>query len=509
MGAFSFRVPGDDYRLIIEGTELYEEYLGETFTTNGWEDVHFNIVMENRTHGILEGFVRGEGGQFLEGIPEALVVLGNSSGDIFEAFTNESGFFYFESVPYGIDYQMTATPPEWLVFMDEVRPGYLSNTTFNITVDSPITVAEVFLPFREFDQVEWLDVAEVSPEGEEVPLGAPIVMVFSAPVNRTLLQEGLIMVPPVGGLEFNYHQEGSIVIVNHDPFTPNTTYHLTIEGGVLSENGAPMREFVPYSWQFTTGSEGETAIIFDMIVEVTEVKDVHFSVIGVTNLTLFIVIHDVGSFEIPSVASGIYETLVTGSNFEWNTSYSYHLSDSEGGEDIAPEFSDEFTTPEEPDEPPVWELYTAQVKVDLLMNWNITATGAPGQDVYLVIVDVGSLLLVETEPGNYMGEFEGSSFNWGETYSYHFSDEEDGADMAPTLSGSKTMPEEIIVDDDDVDDDTDDDTDDDDDGVKDFFRTTGLITSFCCVIVIILIIIVILLFILGGRKRRKEKEWEE
>ena len=140
------------------------------------------------------------------------------------------------------------------------------------------------------------------------------------------------------------------------------------------------------------------------------------------------------------------------------------------------------------------------------MNWEITVTGAEGLEVYIVITDVGSLLLDETESGVYKGTFEGSRFTWGETYDYHFSDEANGTNRAPELSGSRTMPEEIIVDDDDDDDDTD---DDDDDDVRDFLRRSGLIASFCCGIVIILIILVVLFLILGRRRRKEEREWEE
>ncbi|MBN1538838.1 MAG: hypothetical protein JW939_01740, partial [Candidatus Thermoplasmatota archaeon] len=106
MGGFAFRVPAGDHRLSVEATELYEEYLGEPFTTNGWNDLEMNVRLENRTSGILEGCVLGEGGPFAVGIPEAVVVLSNCSGPLFEVFANESGFFSFGPVPYGRDYRL-------------------------------------------------------------------------------------------------------------------------------------------------------------------------------------------------------------------------------------------------------------------------------------------------------------------------------------------------------------------------------------------------------------------
>ncbi|MGA1847896.1 MAG: Ig-like domain-containing protein [Thermoplasmatota archaeon] len=504
-GEFSFRVPAGEYRLVIMYNELYNDYLGDPFTTDGWTDIIMDAVLANRTYGDIEGHVIGQGGHFAEGIPEATIELSNETGVMASIVANETGHFSFESVPYGSEYRLDAFPPDWLLFMDGVRPGYLANSTYNVSISGPRAISEVLLPYREFDEVQWLDIAEVSPLGDNISVDAPIVIVFSDPVNRTTFEEGFSITPPVSGLSFNYPQGGSVAVLQHDPFLPNTTYGVIIEGGVLSAAGAPMREYAPYSWEFTTGSGGGVDLIFDVIVEVTEVKDVHFSVVGKSDLNLFVVIEEVGSFEIPSVLPGIYEVLVAGSNFEWNTTYSFHLSDAEGGEDIAPEFAGEFTTPEEPEGPPVWELYTAKIKVDSIMNWNITATGAPDLYVFLVVIDVGSVMLGEEEPGVYKGTMGGAQFEWGETYYYYFSDESEGLDLAPELAGSRTMPDEPIVDDDD----TDDDTGDDDDDLVDLLRRSGLFAGLCCGIVLMVIILAIILLIVGSRRGKKDADWEE
>jgi hypothetical protein len=88
-------------------------------------------------------------------------------------------------------------------------------------------------------------------------------------------------------------------------------------------------------------------------------------------------------------------------------------------------------------------------------DWTVEVDGEEGQDIWIVIDDVGSFKLEETSPGHYEAVISGDNFEEGETYTYHFSDEEGGPDRTGgTHSGSQDQPLVTPVDNDDDDDDS-------------------------------------------------------
>jgi hypothetical protein len=76
------------------------------------------------------------------------------------------------------------------------------------------------------------------------------------------------------------------------------------------------------------------------------------------------------------------------------------------------------------------------VELDENGNWVVEARGPEGQEVWIVIQGVGSFKLVEVQPNVYEVTILGSKFDSGKEYRYHFSDSEDGPDMASAYSGT-------------------------------------------------------------------------
>ena len=499
-GSFSFEALEGTYMIKVGGDELYEGYISEEFTVDGWEDHEIQVELLNRSHGMMEGYVFGDGGPFLgEGIPEAWVRLFDGEEMLLETITNESGSFFFEEVPYGDNYTLNATPPEWLAHLEGVRPGYRPNSTMNLTLDAPLVMTELILPYQTMEEVAWLDVLEVSPTGEGVALDTPLMIVFSDPVNRTALEDGFSIQPYTAGIVYDYNYDENMVIIEHDNLEPNTTYEVTLAGWITSKTGTPMREYLPFVWDFTTGGSETEERIFAAEVEVTENKDVYVSVVARRDLDLYFVIEDLDSFWIGYVNAMIYEVNVSGDNLEWDTTYSYYFSDSVGGEDIAPAFAGEFITPPEPVIPVDWELYSAYVVVDDMKNWDVEVTGPQGLDIYMIIAGVGPYPLDESDPGVYTLFIDGTEFQWGATYEYHFTNSPGGEDLAPDLSGSVEMPEEEI------------DGGESEEEVSWVVGIFGVWGSICCFIVIILFlfIIVIVILVVVLSRRKKEYDFEE
>ena len=70
-------------------------------------------------------------------------------------------------------------------------------------------------------------------------------------------------------------------------------------------------------------------------------------VTGTEDIEIWIVIDEVGSFKLQDNGPGQYKILIPYEHFEYDTEYTYHFSDSEGGDDLADDFSGTFTTPKE------------------------------------------------------------------------------------------------------------------------------------------------------------------
>ncbi|MGA1822356.1 MAG: hypothetical protein ACMUIG_07505 [Thermoplasmatota archaeon] len=68
---------------------------------------------------------------------------------------------------------------------------------------------------------------------------------------------------------------------------------------------------------------------------------------GNENLTIYIVIDGIGSFLLSGGSDGTYSLVISYTNFEADTEYQYHFSNSSGGPDLAPGYSGTVITPKE------------------------------------------------------------------------------------------------------------------------------------------------------------------
>jgi hypothetical protein len=239
---------------------------------------------------------------------------------------------------------------------------------------------------------------------------------------------------------------GELVEIHHDPFDPLTEYTVTISADLLSDTDSRLWGPESFSFNFTTGSDSGSWRITGAFVDVDPERNWNVTVMGPRDQDVYAVIPGIGSFQLEersrSEKSSEYTLIIEGELFEWNTTYAYHFSSSEGGPDMAVDFSGWVRTIEGPIRvPEEWELTSADAEIlengDLLL----TVEGNRHLIVYMVVDGVGSFLIGETSPGVYSTTIPSSSFQDGTSYQYHFSDSEGGENLAPGLEGSFSTSE--------------------------------------------------------------------
>jgi hypothetical protein len=476
-GESVFRAPEGTYRVVVERSYLYDPWTSDTIELNGWDDEWLTVKLENRTSGDITGKVTGEGGTYFMGVPWTKVsLLDGSNSTIKEATTDITGSFSISDVIYGT-YSLVAEPPENLSFVENESSGYLPFGPEEIVISSPSLVKDVQLQYEMLRYVDYLNVTEVRPTGTGVALNVPITIKFSKAVDRSSIQDAISIDPDLEGVAISYMDGDKLIRIDHDPFDANTTYHVRILGSVLSIEGYPMWETIGIEWNFTTGTEMLVWEIFFSMVEAFDDKRVDVTVTAVAGIDIFIVIDDVGSFKLAEGVAGEYKVTIPGSNFEWDTTYSYHFSNVSDGADLAPSFKGTFTIPERP-----WGITWTSVVRDDDMDWNVQAKGVPGSTIYIVIDGVGSFKLNEVTPGNFSVEIDGSEFEWGKSYDFHFSDRSDGPDLSPAYAGSLDMPEE-------------------DKGL-----TWAPFVIGCCFALVVLILLLVIVMILVRKKKDTDLE---
>ena len=461
-GTFEFQWFRGRYRVIIERSELFEGYEGSEFSVNGWDGFNVEITLKNRTLGWITGTVYGEDGFFEDGIPWAVVTLHQGSMMVGSTQAYENGHFVLEEIPDGEDYTLTAAPPQAFRAEEGVRSGYQDNSTYNISLEGYGVPMDLYLPYENLSTQNWLEFLlwspVWSPDFTGVPLDEPIQIQFSLPVNTSTVESAVeislsptyigedpnlgiplyLHHPPLEiDLTYVWNEERTILRVDHDPFEAKTNYSVSIRNTILSDEGYPFFNYTGLNWNFTTGENVSTWRIHTAEVELMGMN-LSVEVTGKENISIYIVITNVGSFLLEEGSNGTYSLLIPGHEFEFDTSYNYHFSSSVGGPDLIYTLSGTFRTPEDPDPEPVWSLTSAEVEVLEGGSWKITAQGGENQSVYIVIDGVGSYLLVEDPAGTYT-LLIGSEGLKGGDYFYHFSNEYGGVDLAPGLSGMRTV----------------------------------------------------------------------
>ena len=485
-GTLFFDIPAGDYRLVIERSELYDAYEGDLFSMNGIDDMTMTITLLPRTEADVNGYVTADGGP-LDGEPlmDAIVRIFNGTGMLFETMSNETGGYLFQDVPHGT-IRITASPPEELAYAYGTS-GYMDFDSGDILLGGALYLWDIDLEYREWEDVGTFNVTYYSPTGTDVPINAPIVIIFSSPVDETELAENLVISPLPGNVSLALHEDGKRVVIDHDPFEPMTEYEVVVLQTLSSAGGEVLWNLSEVRWSFTTGSEAATWALYTKDVVLDDGKNLSASVTGMKGLTVFMVIDGIGSFEMIEGDEGTYEVEIPGTDFEWNTTYNYHFSNATGGIDMAPLLSGSFRTLPEPETPPVipeWRIDSVIVTVDKDGSWKVWAQGEPGIDVYIVIDGVGSFPLTETSPGIFEATIPGSNFEKGRTYKYHLSDSAGGP--AKTVVFAAKVPAEGEV---------------DGPGTKWIWFACG-----GCGIVLILLLIILVLIVVTRRSGRKIHE---
>ncbi|MFO8050169.1 MAG: right-handed parallel beta-helix repeat-containing protein [Thermoplasmatota archaeon] len=168
--------------------------------------------------------------------------------------------------------------------------------------------------------------------------------------------------------------------------------------------------------------------------------------------------------------------------------------------DLETTFAINVTVIERQTSPDDWTIEDSRVEVDPQTgDWNVSASGGEGQDVYIVIDGLGSYKLEETSPGEYSIIIPASEFEDGTEYDYHFSDTEGGDDMTGGAhTGSVNQP--VIGDDDVEDDDVEDDDEEKDDGIPGWIILLGII---------ILILVAVIAFLMLSNPSKPDYYDEE
>ncbi|MCK5772691.1 MAG: Ig-like domain-containing protein, partial [Thermoplasmata archaeon] len=440
-GTFEFAYQEGVYRIVIRRSELYNRYEGPEFHVDGWEEHNVEIVLENRTLGNISGRVYGEGGFFEDGVPWAVVTLHHGDMMVMSTQADRNGDFLLWNISDGYDYTLTVAPADAHRAVEGTRSGYLDNSTYNISMYGYGLHLDIYLPYQNHSTSDWLEFLLWSPiwspEYASVPLDEPIHIQFSMPVNRSTVVSAVDIDPAPADMSYVWNAERTILRIDHDPFDPMTNYSVSVKNTILSEGRYPLLNYTGLEWNFTTGEKVSTWRIHTAEVELMGMN-LSVEVTGKENISVYMVITNVGSFLLEEGSNGTYSLLIPGHEFEYGTSYNYHFSSNVGGPDLVHALSGTFRTPEDPDPEPIWSLDSAEVEVLEGGTWNITAHGGENQSVYIVIEGVGSFLLVEGPVGTYTLLMGAEGFKGGE-YPYHFSDEDGGVDLAPGLSGMRTI----------------------------------------------------------------------
>ncbi|MEA3559073.1 MAG: carboxypeptidase regulatory-like domain-containing protein [Candidatus Thermoplasmatota archaeon] len=479
-----------DYTVSIGLTESFDNFETETIFASGWEDINVPIVLSNRSIADVAGTIMGEEGPYVEGIPMCHVSLYKDGVLQHNMDSGESGNYLFKNVSHGGNYSIEVAPPLELQPVENVRSGYLENTTYNITVSRYEVVTDIYLPYKIETPLGYMNITSYWPKGDDVPLDDMIVLEFSMPVNVTTIDHQIEFTPSCGNMTYSWSEDKKTLTLEHDDMQPNTTYMVMFPSTALSMDGYPLHPGSILTWNFTTGSSVALWRLTDAVVDFQVNHDISVSALGKASISVYFVVEDVGSFLLEEAGDGVYELTIPMSEFDWNTTYSYHFSSIDGGPDEAPAFSATFTTPVNPAIPPGWDISEASVAVDEDGDWTVSVIGETGMTIFIVIDDVGSFLLEETEDGLYELTISGDEFEWGEDYPYHFSDSSGGDDLAPSVSGTQTIPQEP-------------------EGMDDDEDNWTQKATICCLSILILLLLIILIIVFVVRRKKKADPDEE
>lgn len=257
-----------------------------------------------------------------ESLAEGLVItpeVGNLSfnwNDLFTLVSIDHDDFQPDT-NYSVRIQATVISFEGFPMWDEFR--------WNFTTGNESDPWDIFTADVTMDDGKNVTINVTAPENLTIYM-------FLFNVNYTLLEEG----PP--GTYTAY--------IDGDDLDWETEYYYFFTGSYGGLDRAP-----EFSGTFVTPDEPYTPPVWSITEATLDVRDSgtwDVNVRGPEGQTIYIVIEGVGSFLLEEDAPGYYRVLIPYENFEWESEYDYHFSDTDGGEDMATGFSGTATMPLEP-----------------------------------------------------------------------------------------------------------------------------------------------------------------
>ena len=261
----------------------------------------------------------------------------------------------------------------------------------------------------------------------------------------------------------NWHGNTSITLSLSDG---TVTVNDTVVVDVLSINDPPVLD-VPEGWSVVVTKGTEYRLDLTPFVSDIDGDDIQFTLESDSQNVVISQGELIAEFPEDSQATLIMVTIM--------------INDGKGGQDS----KELLINLEEAGHGKEWNLISADVQNDDDGNWIVEAKGDPGMEVHFVVTLNGGIveshLMSEESPGEYTLELDSDLFKGGKTYGYYFTNETDGSDLAPELSGEMTQPETK-----------------DDEGIS-WYMLAGIILSF-------LLILILLIFIMSRNRNRGDIE---
>ncbi len=249
-----------------------------------------------------------------------------------EAVADGSGSFMFNDVSHGTGLKLYAAPPANLSGEEGAATGYLPTLVMGLIVSGHVVVRDMELPYYVLPPPPLVNITDFGPKGMDVLIDAPFNIEFSVPMNVTSVENAFSESPQVLDTSFAWDENWTSVVVSHSRFAYNTTYTVVLNGSIVSMEGVGLLNGTVLSWTFKTVRETpppppiDRWEIFSAEVSVDPTdKDVTVEVLGRANMTIYVVIQNVGSYKLLGTIQGqigTYTVTVQGTALAWNTNYS-------------------------------------------------------------------------------------------------------------------------------------------------------------------------------------------
>jgi len=142
----------------------------------------------------------------------------------------------------------------WVVPTGDTTLGavyvYAADNAGSINTAGSPNVGTVEFLFNIDDTAPTVESVSPTNEGQASSFGQPIIIQFNdaSPMNRTIVQNAIKIYPPLQNLSYLWSDNDRNVAIYHSPFSPVTTYEVTIETTAADMAGNTLAS--PFTWQF-------------------------------------------------------------------------------------------------------------------------------------------------------------------------------------------------------------------------------------------------------------------